>query len=194
MNCDTLVHNNETALVFSIDSTPVSESGSFDVFSARNTIWGPNGLSRAFDSISLDHIPDSVQRGDIVEKIGSSTRYTTRLQSPMDSRVADAPKVAYFVKKGSDSVSDLSTSDAKQLLLSNPNLIVSPAINKEEFAGKLEELFKSNNTKCFQINTSNPTQAIQNALSGTKQKQQPNTESKPQSKQPRQRGGRKSKN
>ena len=63
LKCDAVVHGEDSGLIFNLNTPPASEKGGLNLFSARETLWGPNGLSRAWDSVTSDHVPSSVKRG-----------------------------------------------------------------------------------------------------------------------------------
>jgi len=147
LNCDSVVDGNDTGLVFSLGGSSASQKGNLELYSANNTIWSSNGLSRAWDSYSLDHVPTTAQRGDIIETIGNKTRFTSKLENPLGN-VADHPKFALFFEEGKNSVSNLEPAEVKNLLLEKT---LSPAVDKDAFGAKVEQLLADNKTKCYKV-------------------------------------------
>ena len=64
LNCDAVTDGEQTGLVFPVGgSSFASEKGNLELFAARNTIWGPSGVARAWNSYSLDHVPEHATKG-----------------------------------------------------------------------------------------------------------------------------------
>lgn len=64
LNCDSVKDGENTGLIFNAENAiPVSSKGKLNIFSAGTTIWNSNGLSRAWNSVSYDHVPSSQNRG-----------------------------------------------------------------------------------------------------------------------------------
>jgi hypothetical protein len=147
--CDTVTNGEDTGLLFSVGGYPLSAKGNLGIFSARNTIWGPRGLSRPWDAVSYDHVPQSAKRGDIHEKIGNKTRFTTRLDTSAYGRLAPSPKFILFTKEGKESVSKLNSTKVKSLL--EKNFMLSPTMNKEEFSAQFEKLVSEYDAPCYLV-------------------------------------------
>jgi len=171
LKCDAVTHGNDTGLIFNLDTPSASEKGGLNLFSARETIWGPNGLSRAWDSLTSDHIPSSAKRGDIVE---NGSRHTSKLNKTAST--AAAPKIAVFLASGKDAASLPSISKMKDAAHAvqfyaqhgKQNALTSTT-NQEEFYEQLQKKLTESNTACYVVNYQNAKnlpQLLEEAFSG----------------------------
>jgi len=173
LKCDAVLHGNDTGLIFNINTPPASEKGGLDLFSARETIWGPHGLSRAWDSVTTDHVPSSVKRGDVVE---NGTRHTSKVNKVSFKGVA--PKIAVFLASGKDAASLPAISKMKDAAHAiqfysqhGKQNILTPTANQEEFYQQLQKKLTESNTACYVVNYQNANnlpQLLEEAFSGVR--------------------------